>query len=135
MYISDEDYAKGIEFVKEKAETYLNKQAEYVDPVISLSEDSSKNYLQNVEELKSKFRFLHGMESIQVQQTLLMTEGLMVIQNQLATVIKLLKDLCEVTVDTNVMTHYLEINTNLIEENTSLTEENTRHIEQNTSKH
>lgn len=135
MYISDEDYAKGIEFVKEKAETYLNKQAEYVDTVISLSEDSSKNYLQNVEELKSKLRFLHGMESIQVQQTLLMTEGLMVIQNQLATVIKLLKDLCEVTVDTNVMTHYLEINTNLIEENTSLTEENTRHIEQNTSKH
>ena len=49
-------------------------------------------------------------------------------------IIKLLKDRSEVTVDTNVMTNYLEINTNLIEENTSLTEEHTRRIENNTGK-
>lgn len=36
----------------------------------------------------------------------------MVIQNQLTTTIKLLKDLNEVMVGTNVMTNYLEINTN-----------------------
>ena len=135
MYISDEDYAKGIEFVKEKAETFLKKQADYVEPVISLHDNSSNNYQQKVAELQSKLRFLQGMESYQVQQTLLMAEGLMVIQNQLVTIIKLLKDLSEITLDTNVMTHYLEINTNLIEDNTSLTEENTRSIEQNTSKH
>ncbi len=135
MYISEEDYAKGIEFVREKAETFLKKQADYVEPVISLHDDSSKNYQQKVADLQSKLRFLQGMESHQVQQTLLMAEGLMVIQNQLVTIIKLLKDLSEITLDTNVMTHYLEINTNLIEDNTSLTEENTRSIEQNTSKH
>ena len=85
MYISEEDYAKGIEFVIEKAE--------YVEPTIALHDDSSKNYQQMVADLQSKSRFLQGMESYQVQQTLLMAEGLMVIQNQLTTIIKLLKDL------------------------------------------
>jgi len=134
MYFSNDDYDQGIEFVKEKAETFLKKQAEDVDPVISLHEDFAKKSQQIVEDLQSKLKFLHGMEAFQVQHTLLMAEGLMVIQSQLATTIKLLKDLSEVTVDTNVMTNYLEINTNLIEENTSLTEEHTRRIEKNTGK-
>ena len=134
MYFSDEDYDQGIEFVKEKAESFLKKQAEYVDPVVSLQEDAAKKNQQIIEDLQSKLKFLHGMEAFQVQHTLLMAEGLTVIQNQLATIIKLLKDLSEVTVDTNVMTNYLEINTNLIEENTSLTEEHTRRIENNTGK-
>ena len=134
MYFSDGDYDQGIEFVKEKAESFLKKQAEYVDPVVSLQEDAAKKNQQIIEDLQSKLKFLHGMEAFQVQHTLLMAEGLTVIQNQLATIIKLLKDLSEVTVDTNVMTNYLEINTNLIEENTSLTEEHTRRIENNTGK-
>jgi hypothetical protein len=134
MYFSNDDYDQGIEFVKEKAETFLKKQAEYVDPVISLQEDSTKKNQQVIEDLQSKLKFLHGMEAVQVQHTLLMVEGLTVIQNQLATIIKLLQDLSAVTVDTNVMTNYLEINTNLIEENTSQTEEHTRRIEKNTGK-
>lgn len=134
MYFSDEDYDQGIEFVKEKAKIFLQKQAEYVDPVISLQEDATKKSQQIVEDLQSKLKLLHGMEAYQVQHTLLMAEGLAVIQNQLATIIKLLQDLSAVTVDTNVMTNYLEINTNLIEENTSHTEEHTRRIEKNTGK-
>ena len=105
-----------------------------MDQAISLHEDSVIKNQQIIEDLQSKLKLLHGMEAIQVQHTLLMAEGLKVIQNQLATIIKLLKDLSEVTVDTNVMTNYLEINTNLIEENTSLTEEHTRRIEKNTGK-
>ena len=46
MYFSNDDYDQGIEFVKEKAETFLKKQAEYVDPVISLQEDSTKKNQQ-----------------------------------------------------------------------------------------
>ena len=125
MYFSNDDYDQGIEFVKEKADTFLKKLAEDVDPVISLHEGFAKNSQQIVEDLQSKLKFLHGVEAFQVQHTLLMAEGLMVIQNQLATTIKLLKDLSEVMVDTNVMTNYLEINTNLIEEHTRRIEKNT----------
>jgi hypothetical protein len=135
MYITDDDFAKGVEFVREKAAAYLKKQAEYVDPVSALQEDATKSTQEIVEDLESKVRFLSGMEAIQAKQTLLMAEGLMVIQNQLAAIIKLLQDLSGVTVDTNVITHWSEINTNMIEENTSLTEEHTRLIEQHTSKH
>lgn len=135
MYISDEDYDRGVEFVKEKAETFLKKQAEYVDPVLLLQEETSKSIQQTMDDLQSKLNFLRGVESYQVQQTLLMVDGLMVIQNQLATVIKLLNDLSGVILDTNIMTHFLEINTNLTEENTRLAEENTRRIEKNTSRH
>jgi hypothetical protein len=134
MYISDEDYDNGIDVVREKVESILRNQAEYVDAVTSFQDDAAINYEQITADLHSRMNFLTGMEALQAKQMLLMAESLHVIQNQLATVIKLLKDLNEVSLDTNVVTHYIEINTNLIEDNTNLTEQNTKHIEQNTRK-
>jgi hypothetical protein len=135
MYITDEDFAKGVEFVQEKAAAYLKEQAAHVEPVRALQEDAAKSTQEIVEDLQSKVRFLSGMEALQAKQTLLMAEGMMVIQNQLAAIIKLLQGLSEVSVDTNVITHWSEINTNMIEENTSLTEEHTRLIAHHTSEH
>jgi len=134
MYISDEDYDKGIDVVKEKADSFLKLQAEYVDPVISLQQDAASNHQKLTEDLHSRMNYLTGTEALQAKQMLLLAESLNVIQNQLATVIKLLKDLNEVSMDTNIVTHYIEINTNLIEDNTNLAEQNTKHIEQNTRK-
>jgi len=111
------------------------KKQQHISRNKQSKEDATKSTQEIVEDLESKVRFLSGMEAIQAKQTLLMAEGLMVIQNQLAAIIKLLQDLSGVTVDTNVITHWSEINTNMIEENTSLTEEHTRLIEQHTSKH
>lgn len=132
MDFTDEDYSKGLEFVREKAGIFLQQQAEYVDPVIALQADSAVNIQQVITDLQSKLRFLTGREALQAQQTLLMVEGLNLIQTQLTTMIRLLKDLSAVSLDTNLMTHYIEINTNLIEDNTSLTEQNIGLIEQHT---
>lgn len=132
MDFTDEDYSKGLEFVREKAGIFLQQQAEYVDPVIALQADAAVNIQQVITDLQSKLRFLTGREALQAQQTLLMVEGLNLIQTQLTTMIRLLKDLSAVSLDTNLMTHYIEINTNLIEDNTSLTEQNIGLIEQHT---